>query len=70
MYKLKVKDSIYTIPKENIRLLAMTKAMDLKQNVDLSTSEKAIEYLKSIGIKVYINNDNWPSGSICVSESE
>ena len=58
MYKLKVKDSIYTIPKENIRLLAMTKAMDLKQNVDLSTSEKAIEYLKSIGIKVYINNDN------------
>lgn len=52
MYKLKVKDSIYTIPKENIRLLAMTKAMDLKANPNLSIDEKAIAYLESIGIEV------------------
>ena len=54
MYKLKVKDSIFTIPKENIRFLAMTKAMDLKEidDVDLSTGEKAIAYLESIGIEV------------------
>ena len=34
MYKLKVKDSIFTIPKSNIRLLAITKALDLKANVE------------------------------------
>ena len=55
MYKLKVKDSIFTIPKENIRLLAFTKMNDLKQNADLSTDEKAIAYLESIGIEVSEN---------------
>lgn len=52
MYKLKVKDSIFTIPKENIRLLAMTKMFDLKKKVDLTTEEKAIAFLESIGIEV------------------
>lgn len=52
MYKLTVKDSVYTIPKGNIRYLAMTKAMDLKANVELNTEEQAISYLESIGIKI------------------
>ena len=54
MYRLKVKDSIFTIPKENIRLLAMSKAMDLNEidDVDLRTEEKAIAFLQSIGIEV------------------
>lgn len=52
MYKLTVKDSVFTIPKGNIRYLAMTKAMDLKANVELNTEEQAINYLESIGIKV------------------
>ena len=52
MYRLTVKGSEYTIPKENIRLLAMTKAMDLKHSIVLETDERAIDYLESIGIKV------------------
>ena len=52
MYKLKVKDSIFTIPKKNIILLAMTKMFDLKKKVDLTTEEKAIAFLESIGIEV------------------
>lgn len=52
MYRLKVKDSIFTIPKENIRFLAMTKMFDLKKKVDLTTEEKAVAFLESIGIEV------------------
>lgn len=52
MYKLTVKDSIYTISKQNLKLLAMSKAIDLLLMVDLSTNEKAIEFLNSIGITV------------------
>lgn len=52
MYRLKVKDSIFTIPKKNIILLAMTKMFDLKKKVDLTTEEKAIAFLESIGIEV------------------
>jgi len=55
MYRLKVKDSIFTIPKENIRLLAMSKAMDLGQSnlcVCFDNDEYAIKYLRSIGIEV------------------
>lgn len=55
MYKLKVKDSVFTIPKENIRLLAMTKAMDLGQSnlcVCFDNDEYAIKFLRGIGIKV------------------
>lgn len=52
MYRLKVKDSIFTIPKENICLLAMTMMFDLKKKVDLGTEEKAIAFLQSIGIEV------------------
>ena len=55
MYRLKVKDSVLTIPKENIRLLAMTKAMDLGQSnlcVCFDNDEYAIKYLQGIGITV------------------
>lgn len=52
MYRLKVKDSIFTIPKKNIILLAMTKMFDLKKKVDLTTEEKAVAFLESIGIEV------------------
>lgn len=52
MYILKVKDTEYTIPKKNIRLLAMTKAMDAKADVELRTDEQAIAYLESLGIEI------------------
>ena len=55
MYKLKVKDTVYTIPKENICLLAMTKAMDRHDNTmgnAILCPQGAIEYLESIGVEV------------------
>ena len=52
MYRLKVKDSIFTIPKENIGLLAFTKAQDMGMTIDPNDKEGAIEYLRSIGIEV------------------
>lgn len=57
MYRLKVKgkDSIFTIPKKNICLLAMTKAMDRNDNTmgnAILCPQGAIEYLESIGIEV------------------
>lgn len=52
MYKLTIKDSVYTIPKQNLKLLAMSKALDLHLMVDLSTNEKVIEFFNSIGITV------------------
>ena len=55
MYRLKVKDSICTIPKENICLLAMTKAMDRHDNTmgnAILCPQGAIEYLESIGVVV------------------
>lgn len=58
MYKLKVKDSIFTIPKKNIILLAMTKMFDLKKKVDLTTEEKAVAFLESIGIEVELVKEN------------
>lgn len=55
MYRLKVKDSIFTIPKKNICLLAMTKAMDRHDNTmgnAILCPQGAIEYLESIGVEV------------------
>jgi hypothetical protein len=52
MYKLTVKDSVYTIPKKNLKFLAMIKAKDYGKNPDLSTEEKIIEFFKSISIFV------------------
>ena len=54
MYKLKLKNTIYTIPKQNIRFLAMTKAQDLNKNICLDTNEQAVEFLESLGIEVQL----------------
>ena len=53
MYLIKVKESEYTIPKENIVMLALMKAMDLKVNgIPLKTEEQAIAYLESLGMEI------------------
>lgn len=55
---LKVKDTVFTIPKNNLRILAMTKALDAKCDSEIrcttkiETDEDAIKFLKSIGIEV------------------
>ena len=52
MYKLKVKDTIYTIPKENIGMFAYVQAQDRGKIIDPRNIDGAIFYLKSIGIEV------------------
>ena len=53
MYRLKVKDSVYTIPKENIGALAYTKAIDTGYGViDFRDTEFAIKFLTSLGMEV------------------
>ena len=53
MYKLTLKDQVFTIPKESIRLLAMQKSFDLKDtHVKLDTTEDAIKYLQTFGITI------------------
>ena len=52
MYKLTVKDSIFTIPKENIGMLAYVKAKDNGDIIDPNDKEMAIRFLEGIGIKV------------------
>ena len=52
MYKLTVKDTVYTIPKENIGLLAYVKAQDNGTSINPNDKEGAIEYLRKIGIEV------------------
>ena len=58
MYKLKLKNTTYTIPKQNLRLLAMVKAQDLNKNVKLENDEDAIKFFESIGIEVQDGNSN------------
>ena len=57
MYILKVKNTEYTIPKENIRALAMVKANDLKDDISILNDEIAIAYLQSLGIEVSDGGD-------------
>ena len=52
MYRLKVKDSVFTIPKENIGLLAFTKAQDMGMTINPNDKEGAIRFLEVIGITV------------------
>ena len=52
MYELKIGDSIYTIPKENIRLLAMQQSFDRQDCVALETDAQAIGYLEKVGFEV------------------
>ena len=58
MYKLILKNTIYTIPKQNLLLLAMVKAQDLNKNVKLKSDEDAIKFFKSIGIEVQNGDRN------------
>jgi hypothetical protein len=52
-YLIKIKDSEFTIPKENIVMLALVKAMDMKvQGVPIKNQEQAISFLASIGAEV------------------
>ena len=51
-YTIKIKNSTFTIPKENIRLLAMTKAMDLGQKPLFNTNEEAISFLEKLGCTI------------------
>ena len=57
MYILKVKDVEYTIPKENIRALAMLKAKDYNYDLPILNDDIAIAYLQSLGIEVTDGGD-------------
>ena len=52
MYKLKIKDSEYTIPKENIGLLAFIQAQDGGMTINPNDKDMAIAFLKGIGFEV------------------
>ena len=52
MYRLTVKDTIFTIPKENIGLLAFTKAQDMGKIIDPNDIDGAIKFLEDIGMEV------------------
>lgn len=52
MYKLRVKDKVFTIPKGDIGLFAYLKAADSGINIDPKDGVGAIEYLRAIGIMV------------------
>lgn len=52
MYKLKVNDSEYTVPKENIGLLAFTQAQDRGVVINPKDKDMAIAFLKGIGFEV------------------
>ena len=53
MFTLKVKNAEFTIPKENLKLLAQSKAYDLGLSKYITTTEEAIAFLNNIGIEVY-----------------
>ena len=52
MYKLKIKGNEYTIPKENIGLLAFTQAQDRGMTINPNDKDMAIAFLKGIGFEV------------------
>ena len=56
MYKLTVKDSVFTIPKANIGLLAFTKAQYMGAVINPNDKEGAIRFLEGIGIEVSEND--------------
>lgn len=51
-YQFTVGDTTFTIPRENLKLLAMQKAIDLKRCVPIRTEADAVEFMKNIGIVV------------------
>lgn len=57
-YLLKIKNSEFTIPKENIVMLALVKAMDMKvQGIPIKNQEQAISFLENIGAEVSDYNE-------------
>jgi hypothetical protein len=52
VYRLKIKNSVFTIQKENIALLAFIKAQDNGEIIDPKDKEGGIKYLESIGFEV------------------
>ena len=58
MYRLKVKDSIFTIPEENIGMFAYVKAQDNGKIIDPRNIDGAIFYLRNIGIEVELVKEN------------
>lgn len=52
-YLIKIKNSEFTIPKENIVMLALMKAIELKVNgIPLKTEEQAVAFLESLGMEI------------------
>lgn len=51
-YLIKIKNSKYTIPKENLILLARVKAIDLNKDFNINTNEDAIKFFESIGVEI------------------
>lgn len=51
-YLLKVGNTEYTIPKENLKVLATLKASDLEYNKIITNTDEAIEFFNSIGVNV------------------
>lgn len=51
-YLIKIKNSKYTIPKENLILLAKVKAIDLNKDFNINTNEDAIKFFKSIDVEI------------------
>ena len=52
MYRLKVNGSEYTVPKENIGLLAFIQAQDRGMTINPNDKDMAIAFLKGIGFEV------------------
>lgn len=52
-YQIKVKDSVYKIPKENITLLALQKAMDMSiTHGNIHDEKTAIDFLTNLGMEI------------------
>lgn len=51
-YLLKVGNTEYIVPKQNLKMLAMIKASDLEYNKIITNTDEAIEFFNSIGVNV------------------
>lgn len=52
MYKLKVKEKEFTIPKANLKWLAYVKSQDLGLDFNCQTDKEVIDFLKTINVTV------------------
>lgn len=58
MYSLTIKGKKFTIPKQNLRFLAMERAISLGQKVPLETHNDVVKFLSRLGIEVEeLNNE-------------